>query len=486
MRVNNIILMMCAALLMLLSCDRKEDAKADAAPLMLFSAEEVDTKSFISDVNRSGNQIVVFDYMKTPGADTYEWYIDHRRIFCEVDGQQVWDFVQGDEYYWLDDSIHNSFGWLYMGPGGNTTETFFEVHPDIDKENFKLNIPQKTFNLDTPIYDFLYSDVERREFSRENPDTSPLKLKMSHLFSAFRFRVRNLSEKSVTINSATLSGVKNTKSATIDFSKASNPAKTVTVTYAEEAGGNEFTRADDIVLPSGSDYVNLFHQTDPEGYHMIWPQTSTEMEGMKLSMEVPTYHPSTKTITLTNAGTTEWLPGNRYSYDLVFTDQEVIITCNVTPWSKETIELEFSQIVVVSDKIQWHRTTVESVNEHTGEVVLKNDATADKPGTCAECWFKIASPAGRQWQASLIGDYNGFEVIDPTTGQVIDSPRGDTGDVGVLKIRAKYSADIVDTKKAVLRIVILPAQPGDQTVVVENLGSGHDFHEYTLVRNATH
>lgn len=479
--------MMCAALLMLLSCDRKEDAKADAAPLVLFSAEEVDTKSFISDVNRSGNQIVVFDYMKTPGTNAYEWYIDHRRIFCEVDGQQVWDFVQGDEYYWLDDSIHNSFGWLYMGPGGNTTETFFEVHPDIDKENFKLNIPQKTFNLDTPIYDFLYSDVERREFNREDPDTSPLKLKMSHLFSAFRFRVKNLRTDGIEITGASLIDVTNTKSATIDFSKVADPSKDVTVSYGNTSSAVIKEARDDISLNSGSDYVNLLHPTDPEGYHMIWPQTANELNVALLNLHYSQNDKNDKkTIALTSAGTTEWLPGNRYSYDLVFTDQEVIITCNVTPWSKEKIELEFSDVVVVSDKMQWHRSTVESVDEHTGEVVLKNDATADKSGTCAECWFKIASPVGRRWEASLIGDAELFEFVDPVTGNVIPSPSGATGDVGVLKIRAKYNAGITDTKKAVLRIVIPSVDASGQTIVVENLGSGHDFHEYTLVRNATH
>ena len=79
-----------------------------------------------------------------------------------------------------------------------------------------------------------------------------------------------------------------------------------------------------------------------------------------------------------------------------------------------------------------------------------------------------------------------FEFVDPVTGNVIPSPSGAIGDVGVLKIRAKYNAGITDTKKAVLRIVIPPVDASGQTIVVENLGSGHDFHEYTLVRNATH
>ena len=86
----------------------------------------------------------------------------------------------------------------------------------------------------------------------------------------------------------------------------------------------------------------------------------------------------------------------------------------------------------------------------------------------------------------MIGDAELFEFVDPVTGNVIPSPSGATGDVGVLKIRAKYNAGITDTKKAVLRIVIPPVDASGQTIVVENLGSGHDFHEYTLVRNATH
>ncbi len=477
---------MCVALPVLLSCDRKEDDVV-AAPRMLFSAEEIGTKSFINDVNRSGNQIVVFDYMKTPGTNAYEWYIDHRRIFCEVDGQQVWDFVQGDEYYWLDDSIHNCFGWLYMGPSGNTTQSFFETHPDIDKSTFKLSIPAKTFHLDTPIYDFLYSDVERREFDKTDPDTSPVKLKMSHLFTAFRFRVKNMRKAEINITGASLT-MTTRKSATIDFSKATDPSQSVTVNYTaygepSTIGYEQDGVKDDVVLSSGSEYVNLLHPVDPEGYHISWPQFATDISLSSFTIK------GTKNINIPLTGTnmpTEWHAGKMYSYDIVFTDKEVLLTCNVDPWTRRDINLEFSEIVVVSDKMQWHRSTVESVNEHTGEVVLFNNATSvTDHATAAECWFKIASPAGARWQASLIGNSEAFEFVDPETDEVIASPQGDVGKLAQLKIRAVYNEGITDTKKAVLRIVILPIEQGGQSIVVENLGSGHDFHEYTLVRNAT-
>ena len=135
-----LMLLMCYACL---SCNMEDKGSISHGPAITFMATDPQTKAFIEDINRSGNQVVVYDYMT--GTDKIldvkerdRWYIDHLRIQCTVDGQEVWDYVDENEYFWLYGSHHNCFGWLLVGPSGYNTITFFGEHPEFDKANFFL------------------------------------------------------------------------------------------------------------------------------------------------------------------------------------------------------------------------------------------------------------------------------------------------------------------------------------------------------------
>ena len=218
--------MMLAMSLVLLSCVKEAGRDMVKGPAMAFSAADPQTKAFIDDINRSGNELVVYDYMTGVGnilevPAENRWYIDHSRIHCTVDGQEVWDYVSGDEYFWLYGSNHSCFGWLFSGPSGYNTITFFGEHPHFEKSTFTLPLPAYKFTHASPLYDFLYSDVTKRTYTQANPDSSPIDLKLNHLFSAFRFTVRSVRQAPVTINSAVLTVVTQ-KKATIDFKDAVN------------------------------------------------------------------------------------------------------------------------------------------------------------------------------------------------------------------------------------------------------------------------
>lgn len=461
-------------------------------PVMSFTATDPQTKAFIEDINRSGNELVVYDYMTgiegtLDVAEADRWYIDHSRIHCTVDGQQVWDYVSGDEYFWLYGSNHSCFGWLFTGPSGYNTITFFGEHPHFDKETFTLPLPAYKFTHASPLYDFLYSDVTKRTYTQANPDSSPIDLKLNHLFSAFRFTVRSVRQAPVTINSAVLKVVTQ-KKATIDFEDA---VDTVTggkpvVTYTEIASDTLYLGGRNHELTSDSAAINLFDRNDVEAFRMIWPQSEEEFADAVLEVKYTDANPNelqTKTFQLDGFSQKEWLAGNRYSYELVFTDKEITLTCEVLPWNKKEIVLDFTEVVVVSDKIQWHDNTISHLDEHTGEVLLFNDK--NKP---AECYFKIDAPQGARWIASLVpvaGKTDAFEFVNPDTDLGETSLSGNVGEIGKIKVRVKNATDQTDTNKAKLRIVVstaASAQDGE-VIVVENLCPGHDYNEYTLVQN---
>ena len=480
--------------LVLLSGCGEEKTDVLRGPAMSFTATDPQTKAFIEDINRSGNELVVYDYMTGISgtldvAEADRWYIDHSRIHCTVDGQQVWDYVSGDEYFWLYGSNHSCFGWLFTGPSGYNTITFFGEHPHFEKETFTLPLPAYKFTHASPLYDFLYSDVTKRTYTQTNPDSSPIDLKLNHLFSAFRFTVRSVRQAPVTINSAVLKVVTQ-KKATIDFEDAVDRVAggKAVVRYESEFSTVDTLRLENRnhELTSGSAAINLFNRNDVQAFRMIWPQDETEFASAVLEVKYKDDtkpDEQTKTFQLNGFSQKEWLAGNRYSYELVFTDKEITLMCDVLQWNRKEIVLDFTEVVVVSDKIQWHDNTISDLNEHTGEVLLFNDK--NKP---AECYFKIDAPQGARWIASLVpvaGKADAFEFVDPSTGGVLDSPSGNVGEIGKIKVRVKDATGQTNTNKAKLRIVVktaASAQDGE-VIVVENLCPGHDYNEYTLVQN---
>lgn len=488
------ILLLVLSLILFPGCGEERDDLL-RGPAMNFTAGDPQTKAFIEDINRSGNELVVYDYMTgiegtLEVAEADRWYIDHSRIHCTVDGQEVWDYVAGDEYFWLYGSHHSCFGWLFTGPSGYNTITFFGEHPHFEKNTFTLPLPAYKFTHASPLYDFLYSDVTKRTYTQANPDSSPIALNMNHLFSAFRFTVRSVRQAPVTISSAVLKVVTQ-KKATINFERA---VDTVTggkpvVTYTEIASDTLYLGGRNHELTSGSAAINLFDRKDVEAFRMIWPQSEEEFADAVLEVKYTDANAAdknalqTKTFQLNGFSQKEWLAGSRYSYELVFTDKEITLTCVVLPWNKKEIVLDFTEVVVVSDKIQWHDNTISHLDEHTGEVLLFNDK--NKP---AECYFKIDAPQGATWVASLVpvaGKSDAFEFVDPKSGEVVESPSGDVGEIGIIKVRVKNATDQTDTNKAKLRIVVktaASAQDGE-VIVVENLCPGHDYNEYTIVQN---
>ena len=484
--------------LALLACSREDRTDVLRGPAMSFTATDPQTKAFIEDINRSGNELVVYDYMTgiegtLEVAEADRWYIDHSRIHCTVDGQQVWDYVSGDEYFWLYGSNHSCFGWLFTGPSGYNTITFFGEHPHFEKATFTLPLPAYKFTHASPLYDFLYSDVTKRTYTQANPDSSPIDLKLNHLFSAFRFTVRSVRQAPVTINSAVLTVVTQ-KKATIDFEDAVDRVAGGKAVVSYEPG---FSTVDTLrlenrnhELTSSSAAINLFNRDDVEAFRMIWPQSEEEFADAVLEVKYTDANAAdpnalqTKTFQLNGFSQKEWLAGNRYSYELVFTDKEITLMCEVLPWNRKEIVLDFTEVVVVSDKIQWHDNTISHLDEHTGEVLLINNTS--RP---AECYFKIDAPQGARWIASLIpvaGKSEAFQFVDPESGKDLDSPpSGDVGKIGIIKVRVKDATNQTDTNKAKLRIVVktaASAQDGE-VIVVENLCPGHDYNEYTLVQN---
>lgn len=466
---------------LLCACEKhKEDVKG--APKITFSSSNADTKAFINQVNRSGNELVVFDYVTDDNSGTSGFYIRHKRIHCTVDGQTVWDFVDTDEYYWLYGTHHKCFAWLYSGPSGNNTISFFGDHPhldiDDDPENQVLHLPTYNFTLDSPIYDFLYSDIVTREYTQDNPDSSPVNLTMNHMFSAFRFSITNMQLNPITINSVTLN-VYTKKQTTIDYKSIEDGVK---VTY--DALESIPMIHDDSFTLNTDDSKYLFTDSDEYEYHMVWAQTEEEFKDAELIINYTRQNvngmPVTenKVLQLNKYNYIEWKGGQQYTYDIFFTEKEIILDCSVLEWDKVTRPLEYTDVVVVSDKMHWNQESIETENEHEGYVILDNDKVA-------ECYFEIDSP-GQEWTATFLrldGNDNAFKFVNPNTEDTehpyLYAVKGQVGVPATLKI-VPTTKQTNQTNRAIIRIAV---EVNGRTIIVENLCVGHDYSEYTVVQN---
>lgn len=477
--------------ILLCACEKHRDGVKDGAAKITFSPSDQDTKSFINQINMSGNELVVFDYVtdirdvsEDINRDVSEFYIRHKRIRCTVDGQIEWDYVNNDEFYWIYGTLHKCFAWLYSGPGGNNTIDFFKEHPhldiDDDPENHVLHLPIYNFDLDSPIYDFLYSDIVTRKYTQENPDSSPVNLTMNHLFSAFRFSITNMQLNPITINSVTLD-VYTKKRTTIDYTSIEDGVK---VTY-DALARIPMTHNDSFTLNT-DDSKYLFTDSDEYEYHMVWAQTEEEFEDAKLIINYTRQNASGQSVTedkviqLNKHNYTEWKGGQQYTYDIFFTEKEIKLECSVVEWDWQKRPLEYTDVVLVSDKMHWNQDTIELEDEHEGYVVIDNDKAA-------ECYFEIDAPEGATWTATFLrldGNDNAFKFVDPQSADPSNpdltySISGEVGFPATLKI-VPVVKETFTTNRAKLRVVV---KVGDRTIVVENLCMGHDFHEYTIVQN---
>lgn len=179
-----------------------------------------------------------------------------------------------------------------------------------------------------------------------------------------------------------------------------------------------------------------------------------------------------------------WPAGKKLTYNLIISGDRTItefqLNTVVEDWIPHSEEIDFTQEVEVraEERMQWDKTTCESVNDEKGEVVLFTDV--DK---VAVCKFNIRTPVGATWTASLI----------PLTASAMDAfsivEGSKYGDVGTdkwqyVKIKINNPDPISSRNECLLRITV--QTPDGRTIVVKNLmpsTTEDGIEEFTIIQN---
>ena len=480
------ILITSAVIMAAVSCNKEQrpDRNSTDYPIEFCATEAGATKAMLDEETfaKAGNLIKIYDYYTPAGETSPETtpYIDDQ-IKSNGPGNLIWPFVN-QRYNWTPDGSHKFFGWLAedvnmisaTDAAANTPAEFFGSDFGFNTTSQVLTIPSKSMQKGVPQFDFMYSDIYERNLTT-NPDYgSHVPLEFSHLFTAFNVTAQNKSTNTIVLKSVTLTDLKDTKSATINYTAATGTtgSTAATVTYADAA-----TSGDSFIFTNTGLTLTSTAQAIAD-YHLLWPQTDAELDDAKVTL-VYDYTEKATGVTTPNvsriislSSLTEWKAGTKNNINLVFKDKEIILQCIVMDWIPQEEIIDFSDQVTVDVPITWDESTVRSVNYETGEVILFDDTAIE-----ATCHFKFTSPKGATWTASLIpieGHQDAFEFFGSTKyGAVgVDTP---------VQLRVTNQAPIAPRHVCYLRITIQTAD--GRTIVVKNMIAGKDNQEFKVIQN---
>ena len=463
-RRHNIIIAVAAALT-LFACNKSDKYLTDC-PIAMSLTEAGSTKALLdaTTFETTGNRIKIYDYY-TGGSITEGYYIDDV-IKCSTPG--LWPF-EGESHKWTTDGVHNFFGWLIDDATLDNENALFT--PTFDRGSKELTIPPTTLGQNTPQFDFMYSNIHERDLNN-NPYFSAVPLEFSHLFTAFKITAANNSSNDVWLKSVSINGLKNTRGASIDYS-GTEPV----VSYTPPTGQKNFFYkvSDEGMLMTKGQMYNV----SPEDFTIMWPHTRDDFADSQIVVDYRYKEPSAATpldgqTTIDLKDVISWKGGQKNNVGLMFKDKEISLTCKVEPWTVVEETIDFTDQITVSNPLTWVPNSVESINYDNGEVVLYTDSYS-----VAICNFRIDTPAGATWTASLIpveGYSDAFKILDNTK----------YGAVGVdseVHIQVTNMAPIAPRHVVLLRITVQTAD--GRTIVADMMPNQTDesITEYKLIQN---
>ena len=337
----------------------------------------------------------------------------------------AWTYDSGNSYRWTRTGTHNFFGWLMddAGQSGMNYHDFFNEDPDFDTDDMVLSIPSKTITTSSPQFDFLYApNYSVASGSAGYGQVVPLQF--SHLFTALKITIQNVSDNNVILTGVQSSGIKNTKGADIDF-------KNNSITYTNASAAN--------FLPALAENVPLDPQTGTypvlSDYLIMWPQTGAEMENAKLIVNYSMIDsngqekPYTSEILLSQIrinGTfitqTGFEAGKKYNLTLQFKNGSIVLFPYVAPWDYTEESWSYADNAI---------SALSGSEYHDGVLMMKNHTSQNYPtnytveisstSDVIDGEFYISSPHHGRWQVSLYpAEAAQYFTLEPSSGNITE------------------------------------------------------------------
>ncbi|MFG6428047.1 hypothetical protein [Lepagella muris] len=158
------------------------------------------------------------------------------------------------------------------------------------------------------------------------------------------------------------------------------------------------------------------------------------------------------------------------------------ITLSVVDWVQQSLTLDYTENVNISDRISWQSGTYENDNTETGELVLL--PWHDNNVVEAICTFGISTPIGATWTASLPvieGTPDAFKFVDES-GNLVSTISGTVDGKTLSKLRiVSTDPSPRDTSKA--RLVVTVSLANGKYMEARICDAGKSYKNYTIVQN---
>ena len=456
--------------------------------------DDVHTKTLISSAEQISNFGVMAQMnLGADGEDKatqYMMILDEEEVF-RVDSSSPWDYEH--TRYWVPDRLYHFFAFYPYSQDGDSPvhvtsipdadygahayDLTFVTPEAADKDLLTSYVSVETTGEDFPEsvgfnFDHQLTNVNLKLW-RDGKDDTEGNIGQIRLKKVILSNVVKAGTLTVTRTASTW----NLSSETISFTK-DYEGDGEQVSGAKVVGGQIVPTdgTNNPGLPFGTDGLLLLPQTINSNAVLV----SVEYERYVDPEDEEGYWETKYLQASLPEGT--WQANKRVTYNLILSSDKTIskmeIVTQVDDWYRHTENIDYSETVLPEETIQWVEGTYESIDEEKGEVVLITDRSM-----IATCRFKLLTPVGATWTASLI----------PITESAMDafSIVGNTqyGDVGTgewqkVMIQVNNDDHMAPMNACKLRITVHTA--GGSSIVVKNLMPSvteSEIEEYTIIQN---
>ena len=400
-----------ALILLTASCNKTEDAAAPVGGIRF--AGPVETKA--TDAANHSDIFQVRDWYNN-SSYLIENTLEYKN--------NTWDYGTSNTYEWKN-GTHKFFGWLQKD-GSYTTSSLFGS--GFNLTGTTLNIPKLTMNNQVRQYDFLYSNVVER--STYDNDYSDVPLVFNHLFAqvAISFKISPTtadSERPITLYQVYINdNLKNSKSASIDFSAAGKPA----VTYDNVSSDGLFATPADFSTLGDYDKTSIpidvlgQIQIANKAFYYVWPTDEADLQNVISVVYKIDGDSYTRTSVMSFPAGTKWEAGNKYQYTITYMGGILKIVDSVLPWDYVEEVTSVEEQSVMAQWMGWDASTC--VVNDTDITFTTYPAGDPKAGKLKKIhgMFKIYSPTQCTYHINMTQNAdkytieNGTGTIGPAAG----------------------------------------------------------------------
>ena len=416
-----------------------------------FAPDVASTKGLLnaSGLNQSGTKIQVYDYISgfngtvgnttVTSSQTVKYFSD----LIAYNGAAIWPYWNASTqapdatiaYPWTKTGTHSFFGWLYedgTSPGIAASDLFGSGQPSFNESTRVLSFPTTTMSKASPQFDFSYSGVISVDAATHT--TGAVQMPLDHLFSALKLTLINTSGNTIMLKSVTLRGMKNRRSATIDFSADTPSVATDNLSSVDVpifVSGSE----------NGTEYPNLDHEIQLADFFLMWPQSYSELDGATLDVvyfikdvnDVVSDELSASmdldNLIIFKTDSTGMVAGTKYTFMLQFKESTLDIYVRVLPWEYEAYDWDYSNRSISARSgmpkdgvlafYRWNSTTsAYDVQPTTDEWSAKTLRFTTRQEVLTGRFY-IESPTSGRWQVTAYpASAASYFIVSPTSGDI--------------------------------------------------------------------